>query len=140
MTALHADARTARTTRRTGAAPPGYDRAAAAFRSSSRILLGLAGLAAAAGVGTVAAALILAPAGGLATPTFLLAGGFLVVLSLLPLVLGWRRRQRVAFLAVLAARWTQLARAGDPEDQIAPLSRAYAGLCANDVRIRVGPG
>jgi len=140
MTALHADARTARTTRRTGAAPPGYDRAVAAFRSSGRILLGLAGLAAAAGLAVVAAALILDPAGGLGTPIFLTAGAFLLVLSLLPLVLGWRRRRRVAFLAVLGARWTQLARAGDPEDQIAPLSRAYAGLCGNDIGIRVGPG
>ena len=45
--------------------------------------------------------------------------------------------QRVAFLGRLRARWAMLARAGDPDDQIATLRRAYDGLIANDLRVRV---
>jgi hypothetical protein len=33
----------------------------------------------------------------------------------------------------------QLARAGDPDDQIATLRRAYSGLIGNDIRARVAP-
>jgi hypothetical protein len=138
MTGLHADARLPRTTRKSAVEPPGYDRVASAFRKSARLLLAVAILAGGGGLGLVAAALVLDPAGGLGTPVFLAAGGFLIVVALLPLVLAWRRRKRVAFLAALRARWVQLARAGDPHDQIATLSRAYAGLVGNDLRTRLG--
>lgn len=138
MTGQHADASPTRTTRRTGVEPPGYDRVSNAFRKSARFLF-LVGLAAAAGaVGLLAAGLILDPAGGLATAVFLTAGAFLAVVSLLPLTLAARRRRRLAFIAALRARWAQLARAGDPDDQIATLARAYAGLVGNDLRARLG--
>ena len=138
MTGLHADPRHPRTTRRSGVEPPGYDRAVAALRRSARILSAVGLLALAAGLGLVTAALVLEPAGGLGAPVFIAAGSFLVAVSLLPLVLGRGRRHRIAFLARLRARWVQLARAGDPNDQIAPLARAYAGLIRNDLRARVG--
>ena len=138
MTALRADPRHPRTTRRSGVEPPGHDRAVAALRRSARILATVGFLALTVGLGLIAAALVLAPAGGLGSPVFIAAGGFLVALSLLPLLLGQGRRRRIAFLAKLRARWVQLARAGDPNDQIAPLARAYAGLIRNDLRARVG--
>ncbi len=120
---------------RTGNGPPGCDRVVAAFRSSARLLLGVAFFVGACGLVAVAAGL-LRPAGDGALLLILL-GAFLLALSLVPLLLGLRRRQRVLFLAGLRERWGNLARAGDPHEQIAPLARAYAGIVGNDLRLRV---
>jgi hypothetical protein len=95
-----------------------------------------AGVALACGVALCIAGL-LEPVEGLRARVFLGAGAFLLVLSLLPLVLARRRRRRLTFLAVLRNRWSQLARAGDPGDQIAGLTRAYAGLVGTDLRARL---
>lgn len=138
MTELHADARPPRTTRKPSVAPPGYDRVAGAFRKSARLFLVVAVLAVIAGVGLCAVGLVLTPAGGLGTPVFVATGAFLAVTSLLPVALAARRRRRIAFLAALRARWMQLARAGDPDDQIATLARAYAGIVGNDLQTRLG--
>ena len=139
MNGQHAGLSRSRTARNAAIEPPGYDRVAGALRQSSRLLLTLGTFSAASGAGLVAAAL-LAPAGGLATPVFLGAGGFLVALALLPLGLGWRRVRRAAFLAAIRARWTRLERIGDPDDQVPTLARAYAGLVGNDLRTRVAGG
>jgi hypothetical protein len=138
VTGPHSDATSPRTTRRSGVEPPGYDRVTAAFRKSARAFLIVAMTAALGALGLLAAGVILHPAGGLATAVFLTTGGLLAVASLLPLTLAARRRRRLAFLAALRARWAQLARAGDPDDQIATLARAYAGLVGNDLRTRLG--
>jgi hypothetical protein len=108
------------------------------FTHSGRAFLIVAMTAALGALGLLAAGVILHPAGGLATAVFLTTGGLLAVASLLPLTLAARRRRRLAFLAALRARWAQLARAGDPDDQIATLARAYAGLVGNDLRTRLG--
>ena len=126
----------ARTMRKTAVEPPGYDRVSRAFQRSARILSVTAALAFACGVALCVAGL-LEPVEGLRAGVFLGAGGFLLLLSLLPLVLAWRRRRRLAFLAALRNRWSQLARAGDPSDQIAGLARAYAGLVGSDLRARL---
>jgi hypothetical protein len=126
----------ARTMRKTALEPPGYDRVVHAFQRSARLLSAAAGLALACGV-ALSIAGSLEPLEGLRSRVFLGAGAFLLVLSLLPFVLARRRRQRLAFLAVLRSRWSQLARAGDPGDQIAGLARAYAGLVGTDLRARL---
>jgi len=121
---------------RTGGDPPGYDRVMAALRRSARLLFTVGTLAAASGAGLVAVAL-LDPAGGLARPVLLGAGGFFLVLALLPLGIAWRRVRRASFLAALRVRWSRLARIGDPDDQVATLARAYAGLIGRDMRARM---
>jgi hypothetical protein len=77
------------------------------------------------------------PGGEAGRPVFLYAGAFIFVLAVLPLVQAWRRLKRVAFLASVRGRWGQLVRAGDPDDQVATLRRAYAGLIGNDIRTRM---
>jgi hypothetical protein len=126
----------ARTMRKAAVEPPGYDRVFRAFQRSARLLSAAAGLALACGVALCAIG-SLEPVEGLRIRVFLGAGAFLLVLSLLPFALARRRRQRLAFLAVLRSRWSQLARAGDPGDQIAGLARAYAGLVGTDLRARL---
>ena len=135
MNGQHAVTGQPRTTRKAGSEPPGYDRVATAVRRSARLLVTVGTFTAACGAGLVAAAL-LGPAGGLETRVFLGAGGFLLVLALLPLGLGWKRVRRSAFLEAMRARWIRLERIGDPDDQVPTLARAYAGLVGNDLRAR----
>jgi hypothetical protein len=122
--------------RKAGSGPPGYDRVAGAFRQSGRWLTAIG--VAAAGASLAFLATGLSGVAGTAWPIFVYAAGFALVVALLPLVLGYRRLQRVAFLATLRARWSQLDRVGDPDDQVATLRRAYGGLIANDVVARAG--
>ncbi len=136
MNGQHAVAKSPQATRKAASGPPGYDSVATAVRRSARLLVTVGTFCAATGAGLIVAAL-LGPAGGLATPVFLGAGGFLVVLALLPLGLGWKRARRAAFLEALRARWIRLARIGDPDDQVPTLARAYAGLVGNDLRARM---
>ena len=123
-------------TRRASHEPPGFDRVAGAFRRSGlwHIAFGIVALLCAL---ALLGASLLDLAGGAAMAVFLYAGGFILVLSLVPLLQGWRRLKRVAFLASVRNRWVQLARAGDPDDQIATLRRAYSGLIGNDLRARM---
>jgi len=121
-------------TRRAGGGPPGCERVAGAFRQSGRWLTVI-------GVATVGASLAFLAAGifgvaGTAWPIFLYAAGFTLVVAMLPLVMGYRRLQRVSFLATLRARWIQLDRVGDPDDQVATLRRVYGGLIAGDAGAR----
>jgi hypothetical protein len=136
MTGDYVGTRTPSPTRKASTEPPGIDRVAGAFTRSARWYVAI-------GVLTVAAALtLLAGAftgfgGESARTVFLSAAGSVLVLAVLPFIQAFRRRKRVAFLASMRGRWAYLARAGDPEDQIAPLRRAYAGLVGNDLRTRM---
>lgn len=136
MNGQHAVSGHPRTTRKAGSEPPGYDRVASAIRRSARLFIATAIISAASGAGLVAAGLV-DPAGELATRVLFGAGGFLLVVALLPLALGWRRVRRAAFLEALRARWIRLERIGDPDDQVPALARAYAGVVGNDLRTRM---
>ncbi|MCB1503028.1 MAG: hypothetical protein KDK07_25165 [Bauldia sp.] len=129
-------ARTGSPIRKAGSEPPGYERVAGAFRQSGQWLAAIGFLAAAASLVFFAAGM--SGVTGSAWLIFVYAAGFMLVVSLLPLALGYRRIRRVAFLGRLRDRWIQLDRVGDPDDQIATLRRAYGGLIANDVVARVG--
>jgi hypothetical protein len=121
--------------RNAGGEPPGFDRVAGAFRRSGCWLIGLGIAAALCGLALLGGSL-LGIADGAATITFLSAGGLVAALSVVPFLLGWRRLRRVEFLTLLRARWVLLTRAGDPDDQVGTLRRAYAGLIGNDLRAR----
>ncbi len=136
MTGEHVGAKGPLPARKPGSEPPGFARVSGAFRRSGRIFLAMAAL-----VALCAAAFAAAPflgfggAGG--RRVFLAAAGFLLVLALVPLLQGLRRFGRTAFLAGLRDRWLRLGRAGDPDDQVATLRRAYAGLVGNDIQTRM---
>jgi hypothetical protein len=123
--------------RNAGSEPPGFDRVSGAFHRSGQWYLVLGVVTAACGLALLGASL-LDIAGGMARETLLLAGGFVICLSALLFLQAWRRLERVAFLGRLRSRWAMLMRAGDPDDQVATLRRAYDGLIANDLRVRAG--
>lgn len=136
MTGENVGARSRSQIRRPSSEPPGFDRVAGAFRRSGRWQIALGLVAFAGGLALIGGGL-LGLGGAAGTAVFLYAAGFVLVLAILPLLQGWRRLRRVAFLASLRNRWTQLAQAGDPDDQIAALRRAYSGLIGNDIRTRM---
>lgn len=135
MTGERGGARNSSHTRNAGAEPPGFDRVVGAFRRSGHWYLALGIFTVLCGLALLGGSL-LDIAGGMARETFLLAGGFIICLSTLPFLQAWRRLERVAFLGRLRGRWMMLMRAGDPDDQVATLRRAYDGLIANDLRVR----
>lgn len=126
-------ARSSSPSRAAGSEPPGFDRVAGAFARAGRVYIVLGVVTLVAGLGLLAGSL----SGGPLTQAFLSAGVFVAGLSAYPFVQGWRRLQRVAFLDQLRGRWVMLARAGDPDDQVTTLRRAYDGLIAGDVRARM---
>jgi hypothetical protein len=136
MTGEFVGARSPSPARKPSSEPPGIDRVAGAFARSARWYLV---------IGLVTSACALALLGGVlfglvgkaGTTVYLYAVAFVLVLAALPFVQAWRRLQRVAFLASVRSRWAHLSRAGDPNDQIATLRRAYAGLIGNDIRTRM---
>jgi hypothetical protein len=136
MTGEHVGARSPTLARKSASEPPGFDRVSGAFRRSGRIFTAMAVLTALCAA-AFAAAPFLGVGGGKGGDVFLAASGFVLVLALLPLVLARRRIGRTAFLAALRDRWMRLGRAGDPDDQIATLRRAYAGLIGNDIHTRM---
>jgi hypothetical protein len=136
MTGQRTGVRASPHSRNAGSEPPGFDRVAGAFHRSGRWYLALGIATALSGLAFLGGSL-LDIAGGAARETFLLAGGFVILLSVFLFLQAARRQSRVAFLGRLKARWAMLARAGDPDDQIATLRRAYDGLIANDLRVRV---
>ena len=121
--------------RHAGIEPPGFDRVVGVFRRSGRWHIALGIVTLLCGLALLGGSL-LGIAGGAASTTFLSAGGFVAGLSVVPFLQGRRRLRRVAFLTLLRGRWVQLARAGDPDDQVGTLRRAYAGLIGNDLRAR----
>lgn len=135
MTGERGGARPSPNTRNPGAEPPGFDRVAGAFQRSGRWYLAFGIVSVLCGLALLGGSL-LDIANGMARETFLLAGGFVICLAALPFLQAWRRLERVAFLGRLRARWIMLMRAGDPDDQVATLRRAYDGLIANDLRVR----
>jgi hypothetical protein len=139
MTGELVGARSPSPVRKPSSEPPGIDRVAGAFARSARWYLA---------IGLVTSACALALLGGALSglvgeagmTVLLYAAAFFLLLAALPFVQAWRRLKRVAFLASVRRRWAQLARAGDPDDQVATLRRAYAGLIGNDIRTRMaGP-
>ncbi len=121
--------------RNAGGEPPGFDRVVGAFRRSGRWLTGIGIVTALCGLALLGGSL-LGIANGAATVTFLSAGALVTALSVVPFLFAWRRFCRVEFLTLLRARWVQLTRAGDPDDQVGTLRRAYTGLIGNDLRAR----
>jgi hypothetical protein len=138
MTGEHVGARSPSLTRKASSEPPGFDRVAGAFRRSGRWHIGFAIISLGCALG-LAAAWLLGVGGAEATTVLISAGGFVLALALFLLLQWWRRLKRVKFLASVRNRWVQLARAGDPDDQIATLRRAYSGLIGNDLRTRMTP-
>lgn len=122
--------------RKTGSEPPGIDRVVGAFTRSARWHLAIGLLASACALAFLGGGL-LGFGGEAGAPVFFYAAGFVLLLALLPFLQAWRRHKRAAFLASVRGRWAQLARAGDPDDQVATLRRAYAGLIGNDIRVRM---
>jgi hypothetical protein len=136
MTREFVGARSPSPVRKPSSEPPGIERVAGSFAGSARWHLAIGLLASACALALLGGGLC--GLGGEAGTTVLLyAAAFVLVLSALPFVQAWRRQKRVAFLASVRSRWAQLARAGDPDDQIATLRRAYAGLVGNDLRTRM---
>jgi hypothetical protein len=121
--------------RNAGSEPPGFDRVAGAFRRSGRWYIAIGIVTLTCGLGLAGAGL-LGLGGSAAMITFLSASAFVAGLSVVPFLQARRRLRRVEFLTLLRGRWVQLARAGDPDDQVRTLRRAYAGLIANDLRAR----
>jgi hypothetical protein len=138
MTGEQVGARSPSPTRKASSEPPGFDRVAGAFRRSGRWHIAFAVVALLCAL-ALAAAWLLGVGGPEGTTILFSAGGFVLALALFLLLQGWRRLMRVRFLASVRNRWVQLARAGDPDDQIATLRRAYSGLIGNDIRARVAP-
>jgi hypothetical protein len=136
MTGEHVGARSPSPARKAGSEPPGFERVAGAFRRSGRIFIAMAILTLACAGGLVAAP-FLGVGGASGERVFFAAAGVALVLALLPLTMGLRRIRRTGFLAALRHRWVRLGRAGDPDDQIATLRRAYAGLVGNDIHTRM---
>ncbi len=136
MTGEHVGARSPSPTRKENSEPPGFDRVAGAYRRSGRWHIAFAVIALGCALAP-AAAWLLGVGGAEGTNVFLSAGGLVLAIALFLLLQGWRRLQRVKFLASVRNRWAQLARAGDPDDQIATLRRAYSGLIGNDIRTRM---
>jgi hypothetical protein len=54
-----------------------------------------------------------------------LGGGLLSSSSLVPFNMGWYRFERISYLALLQARWAQVAQAGDPRGEIPELNRMF---------------
>ncbi|MHB8269858.1 hypothetical protein [Bradyrhizobium sp.] len=54
-----------------------------------------------------------------------LGGGLLSSSSLVPFKMGWYRFERISYLALLRARWAQVAQAGDPGGEIPELNRMF---------------
>jgi hypothetical protein len=136
MTMEFVGARSPHPVRKAGIEPPGIDRVVGAFARSARWYMAM-------GLATFACALALLGGGLLGfggeagATVFLYAAAFVLVLALFPFLQAWRRLRRAAFLRSVRNRWAQLARAGDPDDQVATLRRAYAGLVGNDIRARM---
>lgn len=137
MTGEHVGVRSPSLKRTASREPPGFDRVADAFSRSGRWHLAIGAMTLLGAAGLFAAGLLGVAGGAAGTAIFFSAGALLLLLALLPLLQGWRRLKRVGFLSSLRNRWTQLARAGDPDDQIGTLQRAYAGLIGNDLRTRM---
>jgi hypothetical protein len=136
MTGEHVGARSPSPARKAGSEPPGFDRVARAFGRSARIFLAMAILTILCAGGLFAAPFLdVGEASG--ERVFFTASGVALVLALLPLTMAVRRIRRTGFLTALRHRWVQLGRAGDPDDQIATLRRAYAGLVGNDIHTRM---
>jgi len=136
MTGEFVGARSPSPARKASTEPPGIDRVVAAFARSARwyIVIGLVACGCAL---ALAAGGLFGPGGEPGRIVFFSAAGFVLLLSAFPFVQARRRLRRVAFLASVRTRWANLARAGDPDDQLAPLRRAYAGLIGNDLRTRM---
>jgi len=138
MTGEHVGARSPSPARKAGSEPPGFDRVAGAFRRSGRIFIAMAILVLICAGGLVAAPFLgLGLGGASGERVFFTAAGLALALALLPLTMGLRRVRRTGFLVALRHRWVRLSRAGDPDDQIAALRRAYAGLVGNDIHTRM---
>jgi hypothetical protein len=136
MTGEFVGARSPSPARKPSAEPPGIDRVVGAFARSARWYLVIGAMASACALVLLGGGLL--GLGGEAGATvFLYAAALVLALAALPFVQAWRRLKRVAFLASVRIRWAQLARAGDPDDQVATLRRAYAGLIGNDIRTRM---
>jgi hypothetical protein len=136
MTGEFVGAKSRSPTRKPSSEPPGIDRVAAAFARSARWYL-VMGLVTSACALALLGGVLFGLVGTVGTTVYLYAAAFILVLAALPFVQAWRRLKRVAFLASVRSRWAQLARAGDPDDQVATLRRAYAGLIGNDIRTRM---
>jgi hypothetical protein len=136
MTGEFVGARSPSSVRKASTEPPGIDRVAGAFARSARWHIAIGMVTSACAVALLAGGL-LGLGGEAGRPVFLSAGAFVLVLAVLPFLQAWRRFRRVAFLASARSRWAQLVRAGDPDDQVATLRRAYAGLVGNDIRSRM---
>lgn len=136
MTGEHVGARSPSPARKPSTEPPGIDRVVDAFARSARWYLVIGLVTCACALGLVAGGLF-GPGGEPGRIVFLSAAGFVLLLAAFPFVQARRRLQRVAFLAAVRKRWAHLARAGDPDDQLAALRRAYAGLVGNDIRTRM---
>ncbi len=122
-----------------GDQPRDYDRVVRVLRRARRWYFCLALAILICGL-VILGAGVIAPAGQWSRAVLLQGGGLVLGLSLVPFLQGWLRQRRLAYLAKLRGRWGQLARAGDPDDQIAPLRNAYAGIVGNDLRARVMAG
>jgi hypothetical protein len=136
MTGEFVGARSPSPARKPSSEPPGIDRVAGAFARSARWYLVIGLLTSACALALLGGSLV-GLGGKAGAPVFLYAAVFVLVLAALPFVQAWRRLRRVAFLASVRSRWAHLARAGDPDDQLATLRRAYAGLISNDIRTRM---
>jgi hypothetical protein len=107
--------------------PPSFERVVGSLRSAGRWYIGVGVVTLLCGLAILATGLFSATGEG--AGQILNYGGTLVSgLSLVPFRQGWFRLERIGFLDTLRDRWVQLARAGDPNDQIATLSDIYTKL------------
>jgi len=115
------------------AGPPGIDRVLTVLRRAGSWYLGLGLVVLASGLALAGFGLI-AEAGRDAGEVIAKGGGLIAAGSIFPFLEARARARRIALLARLRERWIQLARAGDPDDQIASLRRIYSGLLSGSLR------
>jgi hypothetical protein len=126
-------------TRIAGDHPADYERAVRALSRARNRYFGLAIATLICGLGILGAG-VMVPVSERSREVLIAGGGLVSGLSLVPFLQGWLRHKRLGFLAQLRGRWVQLARAGDPHDQIGALRNAYAGIVDNNLRARVIAG
>lgn len=114
--------------------PPSFDQVVASLRAAGRLYVGLGMLIVICGLVVLGVGLF--SQSGESADEILKYGGVLVSsLSLVPFRQGWYRLERIGFLATLRDRWAQLARNGDPNNQIAALNDIYMKLLRESLRV-----
>ncbi len=110
------------------APPPVIDAFTTAFRRSGTGYLVMGAMIFLIGISTIVFGLVGDAGAANATNILKFGGGLLGSSSLVPFKMGYNRFERIGYLALLQARWAQVAQVGDPGNEIPELKKMYLKL------------